>query len=257
MSCECKEEMMYQEFADIYDNVMSEIPYDTWFEKLYCYLASQGKTNGHLCELGCGTGQMARRFAAAGYEVTGVDLSPDMLAVAETQQRGAEARVLYVNQDMRYFELHKPADVVLCVCDSVNYLRNDEDLLDMFRRVGENMNKDGVFVFDIKTEYCYAHILGDNIRVEDEEPYTLIWENEFDRETGENTYYITLFLKQEDEGYRRFDECHVQKAWPPEQIKELLSRAGLSLCACMGQRMEGEPGEEEERIYFVAKKGGR
>ncbi len=54
---------MYDRFADVYDRMMSETPYDIWFEKLTAYLERQGKTGGHLCELGCGTGEMTGRFA--------------------------------------------------------------------------------------------------------------------------------------------------------------------------------------------------
>ena len=149
---------MYQEFALIYDAVMSEIPYDRWFEKLHACIGEYGKKAGHVCELGCGTGEMSRRFSAAGYEVTGIDLSVDMLARAmEKRQEGQE--LIYVNQDMSHFSLHKPADVVLCICDSMNYVLDHGDMLNLFRSVRANLADDGIFVFDLKTEYCFQNIL--------------------------------------------------------------------------------------------------
>lgn len=243
---------MYQKFSMIYDRVMCETPYDEWFEKLYALLRRQGKDGGHLCELGCGTGEMTGRFADAGYEVTGIDLSPDMLAQAVDKKRAGQ-EILYVNQDMVHFSLHKRADVVLCICDSINYLLEEEELLQTFQCVRDNLAEDGLFVFDMKTEYCYSDILGDMVRVEDEDGYTVIWENCYNRDNKINEYMLTMFLYQEDVRlYERYDERHCQRAYTREEIGSLLSRAGLVPQACYGADMGREPGEREERIYFVA-----
>lgn len=244
---------MYQAFSVIYDRVMCEIPYDEWFEKLSALLKRQGKGGGHLCELGCGTGEMAGRFFDAGYEVTGIDLSPDMLARAVDKRREGQ-EILYVNQDMTHFSLHKRADVVLCICDSINYLLDEEELLQTFQCVRDNLTEDGLFVFDMKTEYCYADVLGDTVRVEDDDGYTVIWENCYNREDKINEYMLTMFLYQEDVRlYERYDECHCQRAYTREEVEGLLSRAGLALQACYGAGMDQEPGEQEERMYFIAR----
>lgn len=244
---------MYQEFAGVYDAMMSEIPYDLWYERIHAYLVEQGKPDGHLCELGCGTGQMTGRFCDAGYEVTGIDLSPDMLALA-MERKKEHQNILYLNQDMTDFSLHKPADVVLCICDSFNYLLEEEELLAMFRCVREAMTEDGIFLFDMKTRYCYTDILGDGIRVEDEEDYTVIWDNAFDTETDTNEYLLTMFVRQEDDRYERYDECHVQRAYDDEVVVRLLKEAGLEVCHRFGADLAQAPGKQEERCYFVAKK---
>ena len=103
---------MYEQFATVYDEMMEEIPYDEWFIKFQEILKEHGITSGHVCELGCGTGEMVSRFAKAGYEVTGIDISPDMLAKACEKTEGME-KISYFEEDMTDFSLHKPADVVL------------------------------------------------------------------------------------------------------------------------------------------------
>lgn len=246
---------MYNEFAGIYDAMMSEIPYDIWFEKLYAYMEKNGKTGGHLCELGCGTGEMSRRFAEAGYEVTGIDLSTDMLAMA-MEKKKEEQNILYLNQDMTDFSLHKTADVVLCICDSINYLLEEDELRSVFACVKDVLAEGGIFLFDMKTEYCFREILGDGIRVEDEEDYTVIWDNEYDPESKINEYILTMFMLDTESGqYERFDECHRQRAYSPDRVRKLLQESGLVLKACFGGDMETQPGEQEERIYFVAEQG--
>lgn len=248
---------MYQEFAGIYDRMMSEIPYDKWFEKLHSQLAARGKAGGHLCELGCGTGQMSGRFADAGYEVTGIDNSPDMLALAAEKKR-EEQNILYLNQDMTDFSLHKPADVVLCICDTMNYLLEEDELKNMFSCVRDCLTEDGIFIFDMKTEYCFSELLGDEIRVEDEEDYLVIWDNEYHREDKLNEYLMTMFVRCGDDGrYERYDECHRQRAYEVERVKELLTETDLVLTDCFGADMARTPGAEEERIYFIVEKGKR
>ncbi len=243
---------MYQDFSGIYDTLMSEIPYDEWFEKLLGHMKSRGKDHGHVCELGCGTGEMTGRFSDAGYEVTGIDLSPDMLALA-AQKKREDQNILYLNQDMTDFSLHKSADVVLCICDSLNYLLTEQELVQTFQCVRSGLKEDGIFVFDCKTEYCYTECIGNEIRCEDEENYTVIWDNWYDRETKINEYMLTMFFRQEDTGlYERHDECHRQRAYDRTVIERLLEQTGFRRYACMGADMQTEPGEKEERLYFVA-----
>lgn len=242
---------MYEEFAGIYDRMMSEIPYDKWFQKLSRYLGQQGKESGHLCELGCGTGEMSRRFSDAGYEVTGIDLSPDMLAVA-VQKQGTSRNILYLNQNMTDFSLHKPADVVLCICDSINYLLEEEELVHTFCCVRDNLTEDGIFLFDMKTEHCFSAVLGDQIRVEEEEDYMVIWDNEYDSGKKLNEYLLTMFICCEDGRYDRYDECHRQRAYTVERVQELLQKAGLKPKDCFGEDMTGPPAPEDERIYITA-----
>lgn len=245
---------MYEEFSVIYDSVMSEIPYETWFDRLHSELKKRGKAQGHLCELGCGTGEMTGRFCDAGYEVTGIDCSPDMLARAMDKKR-EDQQILYLNQDMRDFSLHKPANVVLCICDSMNYLLTPEDLRKTFECVWGNMEDGGVFLFDMKTEYCYEELLGDEVRFEEDDTYSVIWENMYDRQQKINEYWVTMFVRREQSGlYERYDECHRQRAYSRQEVEELLSQAGFALYGCYGGELEKEPGEKEERIYFLAGK---
>ena len=147
--------------------------------------------------------------------------------------------------------MHKPADVVLCICDSINYLLREEELREMFRCVRKVLAEDGLFLFDMKTEYCFQEVLGNELRVEDEEDYTVIWENEYDPETAVNEYVLTMFVQREDGVYERYDECHRQKAYSPERMKALLEETGFVVRECFGAEVMRPPGPEEERIYFV------
>ena len=82
------EKYSYSAFAYVYDELMDNVPYDAWAEYLIGLLKENGVAEGLVCELGCGTGQMTRRLAAAGYDMIGIDLSEEMLDVAREQECG-------------------------------------------------------------------------------------------------------------------------------------------------------------------------
>ena len=234
---------MYEQFATVYDEMMEEIPYDKWFIKFQEILKEHGITSGHVCELGCGTGEMVSRFAKAGYEVTGIDISPDMLAKACEKTEGME-KISYFEEDMTDVSLHKPADVVLCICDSMNYLLSTEEIFAMFRCIKEALAEDGVAILDMKTAYCFQKVMGNQTRVDETEEALMIWDNTYDEETCINEYLLTIFTEDKATGmYARYDECHEQRAYTEDEIKSCLKETSLRLVKSWT--------EDEVRTYFV------
>ncbi len=306
------EKYSYSAFAYVYDELMDNVPYDEWAEYLIGLLQENGVPDGLVCELGCGTGQMTRRLAAAGYDMIGIDLSEEMLDVAREQEYGAyeaqgdfyeeefdesvpdaeydfeckpsqeedfedvpeteyeadeadntEPSILYLQQDMREFELYGTVAAVVSICDSMNYMTSDEDLLQVFRLVNNYLDKDGVFIFDMNTEYKYKELMGDTTIAENREDVSFIWENLYDEEKRLNEYCLTLFAKAEteedDEGgpslYEKFEEVHLQRAYPLEEVKRLLAEAGMTFVAAYDVLTHEVPGPQCERMYIVAREG--
>ena len=288
------EKYSYTAFAYVYDELMDNVPYDEWAEYLISLLKENGVTEGLVCELGCGTGQMTRRLAAAGYDMIGIDLSEDMLDVAREQEyeaytfEGAEEEtdgsipeaedegddgqeeafsgepsILYLQQDMREFELYGTVSAVVSICDSMNYMTSDEDLLQVFRLVNNYLDKDGVFIFDMNTEYKYKEVMGDTTIAENRENVSFIWENLYDEERRLNEYCLTLFAKAETEEdeedgaplYEKYEEVHLQRAYPLDEVKRLLTEAGMTFVAAYEVLTHEAPGPQCERMYIVAKEG--
>ena len=198
----------YTNFAYVYDELMDNVPYDEWAEYLCGLLKEYGVDGGLVCELGCGTGQMTRRLAKAGYDMIGIDLSEDMLWVAREQEYDnageediAEGQndILYLQQDMRSFELYGTVKAIVSICDSMNYITEPKDLLQVFRLVNNYLDPDGIFIFDMNTIHKYRDIIGEQTIAENREDISFIWENSFDEETGKNEYALTLFLQKEEQ----------------------------------------------------------
>lgn len=245
----------YTGFAQVYDDFMDNVPYEEWCDYICGILAEYGIRDGLVLDLGCGTGRMTRLLRQRGYDMIGVDLSGEMLEEARAVE--TDTSILYLQQDMREFELYGTVRAVVCLCDSLNYILEPEELRQVFSLVNNYLDPGGIFICDMNTMYKYRQILGDSVICENRERECFTWENYFDEETCINEYALNLFVQRENGLYERMEEFHYQKAYETEQIKELIRDAGLRLLAVYGEGTKEEPEPDCERVYFIARECGK
>lgn len=150
----------YGEFARVYDMFQDNVDYQTWGQWLKQQLAAQGITDGLVLDLGCGTGTMTEILAEAGYDMIGVDNSGEMLAEAMEKRVESGHDILYLLQDMQEFELYGTVRAVVSVCDSLNYITEEEELEHVFALVNNYLDPQGIFLFDMNTVYKYQTMIG-------------------------------------------------------------------------------------------------
>ena len=247
----------YSGFAKVYDLFMDNIPYGEWTEYVKELLAEEGITDGILLDLGCGTGSVTELLAKAGFDMIGIDNSEEMLDIAMEKRYESGLDILYLLQDMREFELYGTVKGVVSICDSMNYILDDEDLLDVFKLVHNYLDNNGIFVFDMNTMYKYREILADNTFAEDREESSFIWGNYYDEEDEINQYDLTLFVQEEDGRYRKYEETHLQRAYEQETVEELIKEAGLELLHVYDAFTKELPAEDSQRIYYVCRRPAR
>ncbi len=248
------EEEIYQGFAEVYDEIMDNIPYESWAEAIEKVLRQYGIASGHICELGCGTGSVTELLAKRGYQMVGVDMSMEMLQQAMEKRMQSGLDINYVLQDMRQLELHRPVDAIISVCDSMNYLVTEEDLLQAFQKVRQYLTREGLFLFDMKTRYCFEHVMGNRTWTDETENCFYIWENYFEPDENINEYDLTIFRQEPDSDlYERREEYHFQRAYELEVVKENLEKAGLKCVQVFGREIGEIPGKQDERVYYLAK----
>lgn len=246
----------YESFAEVYDTFMDNVDYDGWCDYLTAILRKYGVSGGLVCELGCGTGCMTERLAAKGYDMIGIDSSVDMLNVAEDKKLASGHDILYLNQDMRRFELYGTVRAVVSVCDSMNYLTEPEDMWKVLRLVNNYLDPGGIFVFDLNTAWKFEQI-GDSTIAENRDEGSFIWENSYDPEKKINEYMLTLFLPEENGLYRREEELHVERAYSPHEVRELISRAGMKYLDAFEAFTWEAPSGRSERICYIAQECGK
>ena len=248
----------YSDFARVYDIFMDNVEYEKWAEYLIESLKEYGIEDGIVLELGCGTGVMTELLAESGYDMIGVDDSEEMLGEAMEKRAESGHEILYLEQDMREFELYGTVKAIVSICDSMNYITEDEDLLEVFKLVNNYLDPEGVFIFDLNTVYKYEKILGEQTIAENREDASFIWDNYYDEEEQINEYDLALFIPEGKDGlYRKYEEVHYQRAYELELVKELLEKAGMEFVTAYDAFTKNPVNEKSERIYVIAREHGK
>lgn len=277
----------YTGFAGVYDELMDNVPYEEWAEFLVSALREYGvggrseAENGGKCrkpgeagragireeleknlaverntvlDLGCGTGTLTELLCRAGFDMIGIDNSEEMLEIAIHKREKSGSDILYLLQDMREFELYGTVGAVCSVCDSLNYILEEEDMVKVFSLVNNYLYPGGIFVFDFNTVYKYEQVIGDDTIAENRDDCSFIWENYYDEKSRINEYDLTVFVRKPDtEYFRKFTETHYQKGYTLEQMKDFLEAAGLLFVKALDADTRGEVRAESERIYVIAR----
>ena len=208
---------------------------------------------------------MTRRLAQKGYDMIGIDYSDDMLEIAREKDMEAGYsfdQILYLNQDMREFELYGTVAAVVSICDSMNYITEASDLKKVFQLVNNYLDPQGIFIFDMNTVHKYRDILGDTTIAENREEMSLIWENYYHAKEHINQYDITIYKKAEfeledDEQtaplFERLEETHYQKAYELEEVIQLLEEAGMEFVTAYNVGTHHMVDENSERMYIIAR----
>lgn len=247
----------YSDFAKVYDTFMDETPYEKWCEFLVGILEEYKVPKGLLLDLGCGTGTLTEMLAGRGYDMIGIDNSSNMLAIAMEKRETSKKDILYLLQDMREFELYGTVGAVISVCDSLNYLLEEEELVQTFRLVNNYLDPKGIFIFDFNTVYKYREIIGDATIAENREECSFIWENYYHEEEEINEYELSIFVKEEENLFRKFEESHYQRGYGLEQMKRALQEAGMEFVAAMDADTHKAVKEDSQRIYCIAREKGK
>ena len=242
----------YGEFSNVYDSLMKQdINYSQIADYIENLFTIHGKNPDMIVDLACGTGNLTIPLAERGYDMIGIDKSADMLSVA--REKVVSGRdILFLNQDMTKLDLYGTADAFLCMIDGINYCLNQNAVNDMFKKIKTCfLNNDGILIFDVSSEYKLSKVIGNNTFIHDEEKMFYSWENRYFEKLKISDMYLNFFVK-EKEGYKRFCERHIQKAYTVATLKEMLTKAGFKKIKTYGDFTFDKPVKNTERIIFVA-----
>ncbi len=244
---------VYGEFARVYDLFMEQTLYENWIDYILKIWKKYELEPKYVLDLCCGTGTITTKLYERGYDVIGIDFSEEMLCIAQEKALETNSEILYLKQDIREFELYGTVESIICLCDSLNYILDYSEIFKIFKLVNNYLSPDGIFIFDINTEYKYKNILADNTFSEAFEEGAYIWENYYNTETKINEYNMDFFIKCNNGYYERFEEIHKQKAHSMDKTSELLESSGLKILDIYDAFTFNIPTENSERVCFVAR----
>ncbi|WP_191560769.1 class I SAM-dependent DNA methyltransferase [Metabacillus idriensis] len=246
--------MIYKGFAAIYDELMKEAPYELWTEFLHESMATFGNGGIKVLDLGCGTGEISIRLKQKGYDVTGIDISEEMLSIAFQKTAEHGLSIPYFQQDMRSLdELAQTFDGIFICCDSLNYLETEEDVRAALTAAYKQLVPGGILVFDVHSLYKINEIFAEATFAENGEDVSYIWNSFLGEEPNSIEHDLSFFVKR-GEIYDRFDEYHVQRTYPVNQYEEMLTETGFDIKEISADFKRQTPEHDAERIFFVAAK---
>jgi len=239
----------YAELAKIYDRVMNHVKYDEWSEYITSIFHHFGINVKSILEIACGTGNFSIYLYNHGYDITCTDLSPAMLKVTLDKFKEKRIPQKLFAADMTSLPLKTEFDAVLCLYDSVNYLRDSDDLRKMFQEVYTVIRDGGLFIFDVCTAKNSQMFFADNSMCEDfgEVKYERKCHFRDSENIQENLFII------EDNG-NRFIEQHSQRIYRLEEITEIISDSQFKILGVFEDFTFNTGTENSERVHFVLKK---
>ena len=245
----------YSSFAQVYDMFMDNVPYEEWSRYLIGLLKEYGIEDGLVADLGCGTGKITRLLSDAGYDMIGVDNAAEMLEIArEIQEDEERDDIWYLLQDMRELELSGEVNAMVSICDSMNYILEEGDLKEVFLRVKEYLQTGGIFIFDMNTLHKYRDMIGKTTIAENRDEGSFIWDNYFYEDEMVNEYELTLFIREENGLFRKYEETHYQRAYELDTVKRLIEEAGLKFVTAYDAFTKEPVNRDSERMYIIARK---
>ena len=245
--------MAYKEFANIYDELIYEdIDYDEISEKIISLSNENNIEFEDYLDLACRTGNVGVRVGKYFKNMYAVDLSNDMLNIAFEKFKQNKIKAKVICQDMSELSLNHKFNLITSVLDSTNYITEEEDLFNYFKRVYDHLKDDGLFIFDINSYYKLSEIMGNNIYTYSSEDVFYTWENTF--EDNILNMFLTFFVKNENNLYERFEEEHFEKAYQEKDIEDILNEIGFNILGKFCGYSDLKPDNNSERILYVLRK---
>lgn len=250
-------ERAYSSLASVYDKLNEGVDYSGWADFIESRLEKYfGRRPESILDLACGTGAMTVELARRGYDMTGVDISDEMLSVAREKcdsERFAH-KVLLVRQNMCELELYGSVNAVICCLDSFNYLTDTKSLARTLAHIHNYLDDGGVLMFDMNTPAKFEKVYGDNAYVLEEDGILCAWQNFYNSKTKLCDFYLSIFREGSDGRWERFDEEQRERCYSLKTVKKLIAEGGFELCELCGELDGSAADENTERWYFTARK---
>lgn len=243
----------YHALAASYDRLTNDVDYEKIVAFYHEIMAQEGVKPRTVADLACGTGSVALILAQQGYEVTGVDMSEEMLTVAFQRAMEQDTKPLFVCQKLQELSLPRGVDMAVCALDGLDYITNPAHCQQAIKRVYKALNPGGLFIFDVNTPQKLRAMDGQVFVDEDDDVFCL-WRGEFDEQTNICSYGMDLFQREGKTWHRSFEE-HREYAYSEEQLRDYLKAAGFTHIRVYGDGVLRSPQAGEQRIYFSARKG--
>jgi len=242
--------MAYETFAFVYDEVMDDSLYQQWLDFSLRHLP---KATNQVLELACGTGALAVEFAKKGFDVTGLDLSEEMLTLASDRAIQEDVSINWVAGDMLDLTDIGKYQAVTCFSDSLCYMQDATQVQQVFKGVYQLLEESGTFIFDVHSIYQIDEVFPDYSFHDQTEDFAFLWDSYSGDSSHSIEHFLTFFVKKEGEMFERFDELHKERTYSLDMYQKMLTEVGFKV-EVFADFTDDEPMETSKRWFFVCQK---
>lgn len=245
----------YGDFARFYDRFTQNVNYPARARYFDSVIQKYNPDAKLLLDLACGTGSLSFELEEYGYDIVAVDNSYEMLSVAAEKRGELESGVLFLCQEMSELDLFGTIDASVCALDSINHILDEDELLDVFKKVSLFSNRGAVFVFDVNTVYKHQNVLGNNCFIYESGSTFCAWQNSLCDDGVTVDISLDFFDKvPKEELYARYSTDFSERAYEIDMLKDLLSQAGFEVKAVFDDDSFLSLRRDSERAIIVSKK---
>lgn len=241
----------YRTFARIYDEVMDSSTYEDWLMFTTRHIRPEAKS---VLELACGTGILSVELANIGLDVTGVDLSEDMIKLANERRYVDDERLRFEVGDMLDLKKQDEFDVVTCYSDSLCYMPDEQAVARVFKEVYRALKTEGIFIFDVHSIYQIEEVFSEYSYHYQTDEFAFLWESYPGSVPYSVEHFLTFFIPEGKDTFKRFDELHEERTYSIETYKDLLQKAGFKQVKLFSDFTDTPPTDSSTRWFFVCEK---
>ncbi|ANZ63879.1 SAM-dependent methyltransferase [Secundilactobacillus paracollinoides] len=245
--------MIYQTFAKLYDELFDPQLYADWaaFTRQTVRQPDQP-----LLELACGTGRLAVQLAQAGFDVTGFDLSEEMLTLADQHVREADVALPLIQGNMLDLSELPVYQTVTCYADSLCYLPDETALQTVFEQVAGHLTTTGQFLFDVITPHQTDDVYPGYMYNYRDEDRAFLWSSDEADEPHAVEHDLTFFTyNSAKDAYDEVSELHHERTYELSVYRQLLQAAGFNRVTVSADFGRQQPDAQTTRWFFVCEKG--
>lgn len=247
----------YGIFSQFYDELTNNVDYEKRAEYFRTLLMRYGvKSDASVLDIGCGTGQLTVRLAKAGFDMIGIDPSPEMLCEARDSAYEAKEDIMLLCQSAEELDLYDTVDAAVSTLDVINHLDGEEAVKEAFYKAGLFMNPGGVFIFDINTIYKHREILGSNAFVYETDDVYCVWQNYLNDDDSVDIV-LDFFTEDENGLYSRDTEEFTEYAYSTKKIEEWLNEAEFEVLDIFDDMTVEPLREDSQRAVIAARYTGK
>lgn len=228
----------YKGFSYYFDQIMEYINYNDWLNFTLHYLKADAK----VLDLACGSGLLATLLNIEGYETDGLDLSQDMLGLANDRFKANHILSKLYLQDMTSFKLDKKYDAITCYFDSLNHLPTLDYVKQTLDSVYEALNEGGLFLFDIFSLSKYKD-MDDTLIKESFDDFNYCWKISIKEP---NILMHDITIANDHVIHEKYNEYY----YDYKDFIDLCKFEIVKICGDFNEDLD----DEDERILIVLKK---